>query len=109
MPEERSVNLWLVEKTEHSIGNIINLRDILNKKVDLTGQMPWGETIGEYLDGSLYPALYDLTKILAFAYDNQHAWQPTDRDLIIREGERGLKMLIGRYDDWAFLEKTSEI
>ena len=105
MGEERIVDNWLAEKTEHSIERIIELRELLQKHVDQTPVMAWGETLAEYIDSEFYPMLYDLTKILSLAYDNSHAWSAEDRDTIIRHGKQGLKILIGKYSNWDFLGK----
>ena len=108
MGEERVIDNWLAEKTEHSIEQIIILREILQKHVDQTKVMAWGETLEEYLDGEFYPMLYDLTKILSLAYDNQAAWSTKDRNFILQNGKQGLQILIGKYRDWDFLEKKDD-
>lgn len=98
------MDAWIAEKTINNIKQIIFLRCFLRERTDQTVKMAWGETFGEVTEYSFYVMLNNLTKVLSLACGNLDAWGVDDKELIIRLGEQGLNILIGKYSNWDFLE-----
>ncbi len=92
-----NTDTWAQEKTENVIKELLQILDYINRNMDLSYRLPWGETIKEEIENRISGAFYDLTKLLSSAYDVSGNWTPNDGDLLFTHRNKGLERLIKLY------------
>ena len=86
---ESYIGSWLVEKSLSVLTNVVELHEGFCRREDLP------EDFAESFRSSLYPILYNSTKILSFATDK--GWSAKDPDLIWEKGRDGLEEVLAKY------------
>ena len=84
-----SYRSWIIEKSEVSC-------HCASRLVDKVKELPISERDRESLFVELHPLLYDLTKIVAYAYDVTGAWDANVANRILDQGTEGFKTVMCR-------------
>lgn len=87
---------WCVEKASTVVRELARIAELVNAQESVS------EELREEMLLSLYPALWDATKILAFSCGTD--WNPTDRDVLLKGGELAFEELQVKY---GLLRETS--
>ena len=80
---------WFIEKSEESCYSASRL-------VDKVKDLPISEKDRKNLYNELHPLLYDLTKVIAYAYEATNAWDSNFAQLILDQGTEGFKTVMHR-------------
>ena len=86
---EHFIETWVAEKSQHVLENVAGLYEEMRGR---DGVPP------EFVDAMefwLSPAIFDATKLLAFATDKE--WSTKDRDSICEHGRSGLEHVLVKY------------
>jgi hypothetical protein len=92
-----NIDSWAHEKTTNVIKELLQILDYINRNMGLDHKLPWGETVKQEIEGCIAVAFYDLTKLLSSASNVSGSWTPNDRDLLLKDGEKGLERLTRLY------------
>lgn len=88
---------WYTEKTSCVVQELANIIETLDNASELKE-----ETRNKILI-SLYPAIYDATKMMAFSCNAK--WEPTDREIILKGGKFAFEELQIKY---GLIQESSE-
>lgn len=86
---ESYIGTWLVEKSQSVLKNAVESYEDFRRREDLP------EDFAEAFRSSLYPILYNSTKILSFATGKE--WSTKEPDLIWEKGRDGLDEVLVKY------------
>lgn len=80
---------WCIQKMSRVVEELARIVEIVNDKESIT------EEIREEMLFSLYPAIYDATKMLSFSCGAE--WSHTDRDILLKGGDLAFEELQVKY------------